>query len=180
MYFMVQISCSCKWFFKYFNLPFPSFMTMLICTQWHGSKKHWWHNSVSLQGYLLTSTKRSFLEICLVMIQFIWVSYKTSHHVHIVYICILKLISFMLHVVSCHIVLYIYNTHTLTVISSVFITYLMCIFCKSTLMYQSMCIYNTCITYYVYHLYHISHYVLQLLKFILNTLPTYLNTYLCT
>ena len=47
--------------FKCFSLPFPSFMTMLICTQSHGSAKHWWHNSASMHGYILTSTKRSFL-----------------------------------------------------------------------------------------------------------------------
>ena len=48
-------------FFKCFSLPFPSFMTMLIGIQSHGSEKHWWHNSMSMHGYILTSIKRSFL-----------------------------------------------------------------------------------------------------------------------
>ena len=74
--------------FQVFQLNFSFFHAMLISTQWHGSEKHWWHNSVSMHGYLLTSTKRSFWELCLVMIKFIWLSYKTPHHVHIVYICI--------------------------------------------------------------------------------------------
>ena len=60
MYFIVQISFSFMRFFKCFSLPFPSFMTMLIGTQSHGSEKQWWHNSVSMHGYILTSTKRSF------------------------------------------------------------------------------------------------------------------------
>ena len=57
----------------------------------------------------------------------------------ILYISVfLKLISFMLHVVSCHIVLYLYNIYTNSNLKF-FITYLMCIFCKSRLMYQSIC-----------------------------------------
>ena len=39
MYFIVQISFSFKRFFKCFSLPFPSFMTILIGTQSHGSEK---------------------------------------------------------------------------------------------------------------------------------------------
>ena len=51
-----------------------------------------------------------------------------------------KLINFMLHVVSCHIVLHLYNIHTNSNLKF-FITYLMCIFCKSRLMYQSICVF---------------------------------------
>ena len=53
----------------------------------------------------------------------------------ILYISVfLKLISFMLHVVSC-----IYITY-LTVIKF-FLSHMLCIFCKSRLMYQSICVF---------------------------------------
>ena len=118
--------------------------------------------------------------------------------------------SFMLHVVSCHIVLYLYNIYTESNLKF-FTTYFMCILCKSRVMYQSICVFvhdhhvlyciilhehhmeqffmfqqltnvvmcNTCITCKVYHFDNISHYVLQLSRFILKTLLTYLNTYVC-
>ena len=43
----------------------------------------------------------------------------------------------MLYVVSCHIVLYLYNIYTNSN-SSFFITYFMCILCKSRVIYQSI------------------------------------------
>ena len=157
MYFIVQISFSFKKFFKCFSLPFPSFMTMFMCTQSHGGGKHWWHNSVSMDIYSHLQ-RDHFWELCLVMIQFIWVSYKTQHHVHIVYISIfLKLISVMLHVVSCHIVLYLYKIYTKSNLKF-FITYFMCMLCKSRLMYQSICVFVHyhhvlyCIILHAYHM----------------------------
>ena len=119
----------------------------------------------------------------------------------------LKLISFMLHVVSCHIVLYLYNIYTNSNLKF-FITYFICILCKSRLVYRSICVFvhhhhvlyckyfmriiwsgfscfnnslscgimcNTCITCNVYHFDNISHYVLQLSRFIPNTLLKYFN-----
>ena len=43
------------------NLPFPAFMTVLTDTHSQGIAKHWSHSSISIHGYLLISTKRSFL-----------------------------------------------------------------------------------------------------------------------
>ena len=131
----------------------------------------------------------------------------------ILYISVfLKLISFMLHGFSCHIVLYLYNIHNNSNLKF-FITYVMCIFCNSRLMYQSMCVFVhyyhvlyciifhkydmeqffmfqqfTIMRYHIQYMYHIlcisflSYISLcsSNLRFILNTLLTYLNTYVCT
>ena len=92
---------------------------------------------MSMHGYILTSTKRSFWELCLVMIQFIWVSYKHNIMLILHISVFLKVISFMLHVVSCYIGLYLYNIYTNSNLKF-FITYFMCILCKSRLMYESI------------------------------------------
>ena len=64
--------------FQVFQLTFSYLMIMLIGTQSHGSEKQWWHNSVSIHGLcIFTSTEIFFWEFCIVLIQFIWVSYKT-------------------------------------------------------------------------------------------------------
>ena len=56
------------------------------------------------------------------------------------YIYFWKLMSFMLHVVSYHLVLYLYSIYVKSNLKF-FITYFMCILCKSRIMYQSICIF---------------------------------------
>ena len=43
--------------FSVFQLTFPAVIIMSICTHSHGSAKHWWHSSQSIDGYMLTPTK---------------------------------------------------------------------------------------------------------------------------
>ena len=52
MHFIVQISFTLIRVLKLFNLPFPSFMKMLIGTHSHGSAKQWSHNSLCMHGYI--------------------------------------------------------------------------------------------------------------------------------
>ena len=49
-------------YFQCFSSPFSPVIIMSICTHSHGSAKHWWHSSPSIYGYMLTSTKISFVE----------------------------------------------------------------------------------------------------------------------
>ena len=60
MHVIVQISWSFMRFLKCCSLPFPAFMRVLMDTHSHGSAKHWLYSSLSIHGYLLISTKRSF------------------------------------------------------------------------------------------------------------------------
>ena len=49
--------CSFMRFFQCFISPFPAFIIISICTHSHVNAKHWWHTSISIHRYILTSTK---------------------------------------------------------------------------------------------------------------------------
>ena len=109
--FYCRILCCFMRYFQYFSSPFPAFIIMSICTYSHGSAKHWLHSSLSIHWYILTSTKVEFLgslcssdETDLSVIQQVTLcSYR-------LYFC-LKIMSVILHVVSCHTCFYVYNIY---------------------------------------------------------------------
>ena len=55
----------------------------------------------------------------------------------------------------------------------------MCMLCESIAELSCAILYNTCITCNIYHFDHKSQYVVQISRFILETLLTDVNTYLC-
>ena len=100
-HFIVQMLYSFMRYFQCFSSPFPAFIIISICTHSHGSAKHWWHSSQSIDGYMLTSTKISYLgSLCSydeidvsVISQVTWCSYRLYFY--------LKIMSVIFYVVSC-------------------------------------------------------------------------------
>ena len=75
---IVQIFCSCIRYFLCFSTHFHAFIIMSICTHSHDNTKHWWHSSISINRYMLTSTKINFWEVCVVMMKLMWVWYHNN------------------------------------------------------------------------------------------------------
>ena len=93
-----------------------------------------------MHGYILTSTKRSFSgTLCSYNAIYLSVIQNITSCSYSTYV-IWKLTGFMLYVVSCHIVLYLYNIYTESNLRF-FTTYSMCMLCKSRVMYQSICVF---------------------------------------
>ena len=106
-HFIVEILCSFMRYFQCFSSPFPAFIIMSICTHSHGSAKHWLHSSLSIHGYMLTSTKIEFLgSLCSSDEIELSVISKVTLCSYRLYFCV-KIISVILHVVSCHTCFYV-------------------------------------------------------------------------
>ena len=88
-------------YFQWFSSPFPVFIIISICAHSHGSVKHWWHSSQSIDGYMVTSTKIwylgsfcSFYEIEVSVIWDVtWCLYRLYFY--------LQIMSVIFYVVSC-------------------------------------------------------------------------------
>ena len=88
-------------YFQWFSLPFPIFIIISMCAHSHGSVKHWWHSSQSIDEYMVTSTKIwylgsfcSFYEIAVSVIWDVtWCLYRLYFY--------LQIMSVIFYVVSC-------------------------------------------------------------------------------
>ena len=126
-------------YFQWFSSPCPVFIIISICAHSHGSVKHWWHSSQSINGYMVTSTKIWYLGSFVFFMKLKWVLYEMLHYVYIVYISICKswVWYFMLfHVICCH-VYNIYWTHHVEFLS----IYDMCMLCDRRVIYQCTCVF---------------------------------------
>ena len=100
-HFIVQMLYSFMRYFQCFSPPFPAFIIISICTHSHGSAKHWWHSSQSIDRYMLTSTKILYLgSLCSydeigvsVISQVTWCLYRLYFY--------LKIMSVIFYAVSC-------------------------------------------------------------------------------
>ena len=104
-YFILQMLYYFMRYFQCFSSPFPVFIIISICEHWHGSVKHWWHSSQSIDGCMLTSTKIWYLwSFCIsyeihvsVIWDVIWCSYRPYFY--------LRIMSVIFFVLSCDVFL---------------------------------------------------------------------------
>ena len=171
-------------YFQWFSLPFPVFIIISMCAHSHGSVKHWWHSSQSIDGYMVTSTKIwylgsfcSFYEIAVSVIWDItWSLYRLYFYWQIMsvifYVVSCDMLSCLQHILnwSCWIFEHIWcvccvtgelyiNVHVYLYITMVFYT----VNCICIIFHVFWCfnihlfcaiVCNTDITYHIYHFNH--------------------------